>query len=310
MDIRQIRAFLAIADTGTVTRAAELLHVVQPAVSRQIKLLEDEIAAPLFVRTRHGMQLTEAGQVLSERARRALRELDMARMEIHPEAQTIAGVVQIGLLPSSCDLIADALVKNLQQNYPQVRVSISVGYTDHLLRWLENGEVDAALLYNPVPTPMLDIAPLVEETLSLTGPASLKLDEAVPVPLSALGKRPLVLPSKPHGLRSLVEHACAVAGVEIAIAAETNALSVQKQLVVSGYGLSVMPRIAVRDEILRDQLSAAPIDSPDFTRHIALATPASRRMSPALRCATSALRACMMKIVASGDWLGARWIPD
>ncbi|MFJ4291140.1 LysR family transcriptional regulator [Cupriavidus sp. NPDC089707] len=310
MDIRQIRAFLAIADTGTVTRAAELLHVVQPAVSRQIKLLEDEIAAPLFVRTRHGMQLTDAGQVLSERARRALRELDMARMEIHPEAQSISGVVQIGLLPSSCDLIADALVRALQQNYPQVRVSISVGYTDHLLRWLENGEVEAALLYNPAPTPALDIAPLVEETLSLAGPAALRLEDMVPVPISALGQTPLVLPSAPHGLRSLVEHACAVAGVEITVAAETNALSVQKQLVVSGYGLTVLPRIAVRDEIQRGQLSAAPIDGSDFTRRIALATPASRRMSPALRCATSTLRACMMEIASSGDWLGARWIPD
>lgn len=310
MDLRQIRAFLAIADTGTVTRAAELLHVVQPAISRQIKLLEDEISAPLFLRTKHGMQLTDAGHVLCERARRALRELDIARMEIHPQAQSISGIARIGLLPSSCDLIADALVGTLQKNYPQVQVSISVGYADHLLHWLETGEVEAALLYDPVPEPTLDITPLMEETLSLAGPASLGLRDEHPVPVSALGQGPLVLPSAPHRLRSLVEHTCAVANVKIEIVAETNALAVQKQLTVRGYGLTVLPRVAVRDEIERGLLSAARIDNPKFTRRIALATPASRRMSAALRCATSTLRTCMEQGASSGDWLGAHWIPD
>ncbi|GAA7766863.1 LysR family transcriptional regulator [Cupriavidus sp. SHE] len=310
MDIRQIRAFLAIADTGSVTRAAELLHVVQPAVSRQLKLLEDDVGAPLFERDRRGMQLTDAGHVLMERARRALRELDAARLEIRPIPGLISGNVSLGLLPSSCDLLAGPLIGVLQQQYPQIRVSLSVGYTDHLSRWLESGEIDAALLYDPSPSPALNVEPLVGEALSLVGPASLGLADDHPISLQALGMAPLILPSAPHRLRSLVEHACAVAGVQVAIAAETNALSVQKALVTQGFGLSVMPRVAVQGEIERGLFSAARIDSPAFHRSIELALPITRRTPAAVRCVTSALRTCVREIASGGNWLGASWIGD
>jgi LysR family nitrogen assimilation transcriptional regulator len=308
MDIRQIRAFLAIADTGSVTRAAELLHVVQPAVSRQLKLLEEDVGAPLFERGRNGMALTDAGHVLIERARRALRELDAARVEIRPTPGTISGVVNLGLLPSSCELLGGPLVGALRQQYPLIRVSRSVGDTDPLRRALESGEVDATLLYEPQPSPALEVEPLVEEALSLVGLASLGLSDAKPVTVQALGQGPLVLPSPPHGLRTLVEHACAVAGVKLTVAAETNALSVQKALVVQGYGLSVMPRVAVLGEIERGLLSAARIDQPEFVRRIVLALPTTRRSSTAVRCATTVLKACVEEMAHSGQWLGARWL--
>lgn len=310
MDIRQIRAFLAIADTGSVTRAAELLHVVQPAVSRQLKLLEDDVGAPLFERDRRGMQLTEAGHILMERARRALRELDAARLEIRPTPGLISGIVNLGLLPSSCELLTGPLVGALQAQYPHVRLSVSVGYTDHMLRWLESGEIDAALLYDPNPSPALDVEPLVEESLSLVGLATLGLRDEEPVPVQALGSAPLVLPSSPHRLRNLVEHACAVADVPITVAAETNALSVQKALVTQGYGLSVIPRVAVHHEIERGILSAARIDGPDFLRRIVLALPTTRRVPTAVRCATTALQVVVKDIARSGHWLGARWLGD
>jgi LysR family transcriptional regulator, nitrogen assimilation regulatory protein len=310
MDIRQIRAFLAIADTGSVTRAAELLHIVQPAVSRQLKLLEDDVGAPLFDRDRRGMQLTEAGHILLERARRALRELDAAQLEIRPTPGLIAGTANLGLLPSSCDLLTAPLVGALQNHYPHIRVSLSVGYTDHLLRWLESGEIDAALLYDPAPSPALEVVPLVEESLSLVGPASLGLHDDRPVPVSTLGEAPLVLPSSPHRLRNLVEHACATASVMLTIAAETNALSVQKALVAQGYGLSVMPRVAVQGEIERGLFSAARINGDAFQRRIVLALPTTRRSSTAVRCATATLRTCVRDIACSGKWQGARWLGD
>jgi DNA-binding transcriptional LysR family regulator len=308
MDIRQIRTFLAIADTGSATRAAELLHIVQPAVSRQLKLLEDDVGAPLFERDRRGMQLTEAGQILLDRARRALRELETAQQEIRPTPGLVSGTVSLGLLPSSCELLTAPLVGALQRAFPQIRVSLSVGYTDHLLRWLESGEIDAALLYDPVASPALDAQPLVEESLSLVGLASVGLTEDRPVSVTALGETPLILPSAPHRLRSLVEHACAVAGVDITFAAETNALSVQKALVAQGYGATVMPRVAVQQEIERGVLSAARIDGEAFLRRIYRATPTTRRSSTAVRCATTVLQNCVREIACGGEWKGARWI--
>ncbi|WGS52349.1 LysR family transcriptional regulator [Paraburkholderia sp. D15] len=315
MDIRQIRAFLAVADTGTVTRAAELLHVVQPAVTRQIRLLEQELGCALFVRTRLGMQLTEPGNLLIERARRAVRELDIAREEIHPaEAGKLSGVVRIGLLPSSCDLVADALYAAMHQAYPYIQISLSVDYSDPLFKSLISGELDATLLYNPSASaaPALDIEPLLREPLCLIGLPS-KIDaRKKKVPVSALARSPLILPGAHHRLRSLVEHACAVHGVDIAVAAETHALPVQKSLVVQGYGMSVLPRVAVRDELDAATLSAAFIDGPEFIRTIALAqpAPAARQTSQAVRCTARVLRDCIRQLVSDGHWLDAEWISN
>ena len=110
MDFKQLRAFLTVADTGNVTRAAELLNLVQPAVSRQLRLLEEDVGAELFERERHGMVLTEPGKALLVYARRAMLELDRARAEIGGAADGIGGLVTVGLLPSTCDLLASPLV--------------------------------------------------------------------------------------------------------------------------------------------------------------------------------------------------------
>src|SRR6218665_988104 len=210
MDLKQIRAFLAIAETGSVTRAAELLHVVQPAISRQLKLLEEELGVTLFERDRQGMLLTEAGRLLSERAGRALRELDSARLELKPARGALVGDVRIGLLPSSCELIAAPLTKAVQAEHPGIRVAMTVGFTDDLTQWLEDGELDAALLYDPRESSRINSTALLTEPLWICGPSSLGLRPDVPVGLDILGQHPVVLPSRRHGLRTLVEHACAV----------------------------------------------------------------------------------------------------
>src|SRR5580692_7106761 len=100
MDLKQLKALVTVVETGSVTRAAELLHLVQPAVTRQVRSLEHELGVPLFERTRHGMRPTAAGLTFADRARRALNELDRARAEIAPAPGVVAGLVAVGLLES------------------------------------------------------------------------------------------------------------------------------------------------------------------------------------------------------------------
>ena len=119
MDFKQLRAFLTVAETGNVTRAAELLNLVQPAVSRQLRLLEEDVGAELFERERHGMVLTEAGQALVGYARRAMLELDRARAEIGGAANGIGGLVTVGLLPSTCELLSSPLVRAVAAQLPR-----------------------------------------------------------------------------------------------------------------------------------------------------------------------------------------------
>jgi len=310
MDLKQLRALLMIAETGSVTRAADMLHIVQPAVSRQLRLLEEDIGVPLFERGRHGMTLTDEGQILSEYARRALHELDRARAEIQIAPGNIQGVVTIGLLPSTSDLLASTLVTAVGERYPAIQLRISVGYAGHLQNWLESGEVDVALLYDPKPSPALQIQPLLEEQLWVVGRPSDGLSVDQPISLAELAGKPLVLPSSPHGIRSLVEHACAVANVTLSIVAETNALNVQKGLVRGGHGLTILPSIAVADDLTNGLFSAAPLSDTELQRKIVLALPSTRRIATSVRCVVDTLLEEMKSAAGKGSWSAARWIAD
>lgn len=310
MDFKQLRAFLTVAETGNVTRASEVLHLVQPAVSRQIRLLEEDVGSPLFERERHGMVLTESGRALVGYARRAMLELDRARAEIDGAASGIGGLVSLGLLPSTIDTLSSALVSAVAAEYPGIRVRIAMGYAGTLLRWLQSGEIDAALLYGAERSPEIQTEPLIEEPLWVVGPKSAKLHPKKPVPLAKLVGRPLVLPSPTHGIRTLVDHACAVSNVELTISAETNALSVQRSLVIGGHGLTILPPLAVADDLRTHVLSGAPLADPAITRTIVLALPANRPTGKHVRCAVDLLVGCAKAAIERGAWLEGRWLGD
>ncbi len=308
MDFKQLRALVTVADTGNVTRAATLLNIVQPAVSRQLRLLEEDVGATLFDRGRHGMELTQAGQTLVEYARRVLHELDRARAELKPAKGTIGGIVTVGLLPSTCDLLSSALVESIAQTYPGIRVRISMGYAGHLQRWLEDGEIDVALLYDPKQTKTMQVTPLLDEGVWIVGLPETGFRADQPVSFSKLNGMPLVLPSAPHGLRSLIENAAMLMDMPLNIVAETNAMSIQKSLVLAGHGVTILPTIAVADDIAKGELAAAPLIEPSLNRTIVLALPANRNSPSSVHCVVSALVQCMKSSVRNGDWPAARWL--
>ncbi len=308
MDFKQLRAFLTVADTGNVTRAAEALHLVQPAVSRQLRMLEEDVGAALFERERHGMVLTEAGQALVGYARRAMLELERARAEIDGAAAGVGGLVTLGLLPSTTDILSSPLVSAIASQYPGIRVRIAMGYAGTLLRWLESGEVDAALLYGAERSAEVQTTPLVEEPLWVIAPREANLRRDQPVPLASLAGQKLVLPSAPHGIRTLVEHACAVANITLDLSAETNALSVQRSLVLGGHGLTILPPIAVADDLQRNTLSGAPLADPPIVRTIVLALPANRATGQHVRYAVDLLVQVTREAIEGGRWVEGRWL--
>lgn len=307
MDIKQLRALLAIAETGSATKAAELLRIVQPAVSRHIRLLEEELGVELFERERHGMVLTEAGKTMVEYGRRALRELDRAKSEIKPVAGAISGTAMIGLLPSTCELLAGELVATIKARHPQLALRLNVGYAGNLMQWLEAGDVEVALLYDTKATPGLHVEALLDEQLYLVGPPG-ALPAGVAHTIECLRDLPLVLPNAPHGLRSVVEHACAVAGITPVIAVETNSLSVQKALVSKGFGHTLLPSSAVSEEREKGTLSGVPILTPNLSRRIVLAHTVTRRLSPAGSFVAAELVSLIRHLVLDGAWPGAKWV--
>jgi LysR family transcriptional regulator, nitrogen assimilation regulatory protein len=302
MDHKQLRAFLTIAETGNVTRASELLNLVQSAVSRQIQLLEEDLGVELFARERHGMSLTDAGKSLLGYARRVMLELDRARAELTGSATEVAGIVSVGLLPSTCELLASPLMSAVARDHPKIRMRLAVGYMETLQQWLERGDVDVALLYGVEQLPHFQTTPLLQEPLWVVGPVSAKLSKRRPVSLASLADKPMILPAGPHGVRSMLDYACAMSKVTLQVFTETNAMNVQKSLVLGGHGYTVLPPISFAKELASGELTGAPLKAPEITRTLLLALPANRTVARHVRFVVDQLVKCTHEALASKKW--------
>ncbi|MGC7102929.1 LysR family transcriptional regulator [Amycolatopsis lurida] len=306
MDLKQLKALVTVVEVGSVTRAAELLHLVQPAVTRQIRTLEQELGMPLFERTRHGMRPTAAGENLAERARRALVELDRARAELAPTPGVVSGIVTLGLLESAAELLAASLVSAILRDHPGIELRLLTAYSGQLQRWLDDGDVDLSLLYDLTNTPSLNVTPLVHEKLwAVAAPAS-GLDPAKPVPFAEVAAHPLIVPTEGHALRTLVEEASRQAGVEIDISVQTNAMSLQKHLALGGHGWTVLPGIGIAGDVANGTLSAAPVREPEVWRTIVLGLPRAGRVTPAVEVVARELTGQIRRAVQDGRWPSAR----
>ncbi|MFI9388482.1 LysR family transcriptional regulator [Kutzneria sp. NPDC052558] len=306
MDVRQLKALVTVVEVGSVTRAAELLHLVQPAVTRQIRSLEHELGVPLFERTRQGMRPTPAGVSLAERARRALTELDRARAEITPTPGVVAGIVAVGLLESTAELLAEPLARAVMRSHPDIELRLQTAYSGHLQRWLDDGDLDLSLLYNLTSTPSLNVTSLVREQLWAVAPASAGLDPAHPVRLADVAGRPLVMPTPGHGLHTLITSGARQAGVEITAVVHTNAMNLQKQLVRGLHGWTVLPAVGIAADLAAGTLSAAPLSEPEIWRSIVLGMPRTGQVPPAVEVVARELVVQVESLVHSGQWPSGR----
>lgn len=305
MDFKQLTALVTVLEAGSVTRAAELLHVVQPVVTRQIRALEKELGTQLFERTRQGMRPTEAGRTMAERARRALTELDRARAELAPAPGEVTGIVTVGLLESATELLAEPLTSAILRDHPGIDLRVLTAYSGHLQQWLDNGDLDLSLLYNLTSTSSLNVTPLVREKLWAVAPPAAGLHADRPVAFSRLATHPIVVPEAGHGLRSLTETAANQAGVDMRISVQTNAMNVQKILVHGGHGWTVLPAVGVAGDIANGILSGAPLHGPEVWRSIVLGTPRAGKIPTAVDAVARELVNQVRRTVCAGRWPSA-----
>lgn len=311
MDIKQLRTFLAIADTGSITRASETLHLVQPALSRQLRMLEEELGTTLFDRTPRGMELTDAGRRLIDRARRALREIDGARTEIlaaNPGA--VGGIVDLGLLTSQSELIAGPLVAALRAKHPELLLRIYTGYSDRLKEWLESGDVGLAMLTDYKKSSQLDMHALFSEQLCLVGGPDSDDHGTAPIGVQRLVGLPLILPVFYRGLRLILDHASEAQGVKLNVVAETNDTRVQKSIVEQGLGYAVLPMSSFAGEVAAGRLRATPIAGEELRRRTGIAVSMMRRNSLAVGAVANELTVLARAMIRDGRCPGATWIDE
>jgi LysR family transcriptional regulator, nitrogen assimilation regulatory protein len=306
VELRQLTALVTVAEVGSVTKAARLLHVVQPAVTRQIRALEEEFGVPLFERTRQGMVPTPAAEALIMRARRALHELERARAELRPEPGEITGIVSVGLLESVLDILAQPLADAVAQRHPGIELRLLTAYSGHLQQWLDTGEVDVSLLYNLSDTPSVSVVPLLRERLWAVAPPDAGLSADSPVPWATVLAQPLVVPVSGHGLRALIDQARSVVPAQPRISIQTNSMTLQKKLVLAGYGWTVLPAAGVAADVASGLVSAAPLTAPDVERSVVLGLQRGSRVPAPVDAVATTLAGLTRDLVRAGAWPSAR----
>lgn len=305
MELRQLRAVVAIADTGSVTKAAAILNIVQPALSRQVRLLEDELGKALFRRTRYGMETTNEGRILVEYAREALLSIEKAETEIRPPQGVIAGLVSVGFLPSVCDLIAGEFSRAVTQAYPNIRLRMTTGSAWQLQTLVADGNLDMAILFNSRPNVDVESTFLLEEPLFLVGLERYGQHWQDPEPIKGLSSIPLILPSAEQSMRGVLEHACAVEHVTMRVKTEADATQVTKALLLAGEGCTVLPGISLADASFREKIIAVRLGQPPLKRQVALCmSTGALRSGPSL-VVKPILEDMVRRLVCDGRWPGA-----
>ncbi|RSM77772.1 LysR family transcriptional regulator, partial [Amycolatopsis sp. WAC 01375] len=243
---------------------------------------------------------------LVERARRALTELDRARAELAPKPGVVTGIVTVGLLESAAERLAAPLTTAVLREHPGIELRLLTAYSGHLQRWIDDGDVDLSLLYNLTSTPSLNVRPLVRERLWAVAPPSAGLDPARPVPFAEVAAHPLVMPSEGHALRTLIDGAAREAGADTEVTVQTNAMTLQKRLVLGGHGWTILPGIGIAADVADGTLSAAPVREPEVWRTVVLGMPRTGRVTPAVDAVARALVQQIHRTVHEGEWPSAR----
>lgn len=244
MELRQLRYLVVLADECHFTRAAARAHVAQPALSQQIRKLEQEVGAPLFDRTSRRVRLTEAGAVLVTHARRVLAELDDAHAELQLLTGLVAGRVTIGLTqtPGPLDLVR--LLADFHLRLPRVELVVREDLSTTLAEELRADALDVAFLsiVDEADRRGLTLQPLVEEPLVLVLPADHRLAHRRRVPIAALRDEKLVAFSEGATIRRAVQRRAREAGFEPRVAFETREVTRARAIVAAGLGVAVLPR--------------------------------------------------------------------
>lgn len=305
MDIRQLRTFAILAETGSLGKAADRLRIAQPALSRQIRLLEEDIGLPLFNRHSRGMQITETGKELLARVSGLIRQFDQALKEVRELRTAVSGNVAIGLIPSVSSILGSRLAQRVATELPSVSLRLVDGYARHLMEWLHGGELDAIVTYGPGTNFHCEAFELLVEEMLLVGPRDSDLATLSPIPFEAVANYPLVLPSRPHGLRALADEAAAKAGITLNVRLEADTYSVLKEFAASGAGFTILPASSVEREKREGLVSVASLAKPRLTRQLVLASPLGSVETRATRAVRTIVKEEICTLIETGRWQAA-----
>jgi DNA-binding transcriptional LysR family regulator len=305
MELSQLRTLIHVAELGSLSKAADRMHIAQPALSRQVRMLEEELGLRLFDRHGRGMVLTDQGRDVLAHALRVMAELEEMRGHASVMGAELTGQVAIGFPPTVADILSVPLAAAFGASHPRASLRLVSAYTGYLLDWLHRGEIDLAILYDPHVARSLRSTPLLLESLFLIGPPGSPLTRETTIRFSDLTGQRLFLPSPRHGLRGIVDQAAKQAGIRLTVPVEADSYATLKDLVRHGDGCTILPLAPIHDDIATGRLTSAAIVEPELTRRLVLSYPADRPAPRLARFAGEEITRILRDLVARGVWSGS-----
>jgi LysR family nitrogen assimilation transcriptional regulator len=295
MELRSLHYFVRIAELGSITRASAHLHVAQPALTRHIQRLEDELNVTLFTRANRGVRLTEGGQKLLESAQRILRDVERTGDEIRAHEAYPSGKIVLAVTPTLCPVVVPELFARMRRHYPMIELKVVHAGMVRLEEFLVDGRVDLALLSEMSKSRLIQSSRLAEEEMVLvTKPAA--RPHGI-VALDELRRTPLILGD---GLRAAIEALLAASDVDLQVETELNDHETIRLMVQQGVGASILPHASVHRECTRELVEAHRITGAGVFRTLALGVAANRGASSAREAVAEIVKQVLGDIEAEG----------
>lgn len=305
MDTAHLKAFLRIAEAGSISRAAEALGIAQPSLSQQLLRLEDEIGFKLFRRTARGVSLTEAGRVFQEHARQILRDAEQALADVRQLGSSASGEVVLAMPHTVCKVIGVELVEALAREAPEIRLRPMEAFGPTIRAGLEAGSIDLAVLHDRNLPRHLAARRLLSEEIFLVGPPGrfgASVAEAPTMSALDLEGFDLITPGDQFDLRFFLDREAARLGFSYRLLMEVEAVGLLIDLVSRGHGWSILPLPAVEEALAEGRISVARMGEGSVRRTLCVVRNRAQVVTHASVFVEDLMTRIIARSIATGRW--------
>lgn len=311
MDLRQLRYFVQIVESGSLAKASRQLFIAQPALSQQLAKLEAEVGKPLLVRTSKGVTPTDNGAALAHHARFMLRQLEQALSIARQDPGTLQGMVSVGLAATTVGAVGVPLVRRIREKFPGIVLNVVEGMSGHLAHMMQLGQLDLSILFSRDAIADLPAEPLVAEELFVILPVGSKLiaPRRGKLTVADAAQLPLILPTSIHGLRRRIKAEFEQRNLAMNVVAEIDSLSLLMACVRGGMGATIKPMAAaLTGGEMATHWRCLGFSDAQMSRPNYLYSMGPDRLSPAAAAVRDELRATVRDLVETGAWKGVQLI--
>jgi LysR family transcriptional regulator, nitrogen assimilation regulatory protein len=302
MDLRALRYFVSVAEARSFSKAAVQLRIAQPALSRQIRKLEDEVGIELILRTRRQLELTDAGLLLLQRAHSLLRQVAQTADDVRAHGSRLRGTITIGVSPTISEVLVPRIVSECAARHPDLRLNFVEGFSGFIFERLTNQELTLCLMHNPPRHRTIESRPLLTEPMYLIGPSAASKSLPPAKAGMTLHQVRLILPNRTHSLRMLIERAVAEHNGHLNVAIEVDGYATTKALVAAGLGYTILPYSSVQKEIAEGQLTAGRLRGPALSWTLSIAYRKDQSNARAVTALRDIIASDIDQQVTSGKW--------